>query len=107
MEYLLRFVIGGAIITGVSFLASRAQGTWAGLLSSIPIMGTVSLVLFYLSGTRDSTHEYIRTMLILTPTALAWLVPLYLALPLGFWWALTIASVSAVIVGFILWLIIT
>jgi uncharacterized membrane protein (GlpM family) len=77
----LYFVIGGAIISAVTYLGSHAKGQLAAFISLLPLITVVTICSIYLSSGVKETVSYAKNMLILLPPWILYVVGVILLLP--------------------------
>ena len=63
----LYFVLGGAVVTGITYFGSRGQGFLAALVAFVPSTTLLTLVTVYYSGGKAAALDYFRNMLYLIP----------------------------------------
>jgi uncharacterized membrane protein (GlpM family) len=62
MDYLytlLKFVIGGSVIVGVTLLAEHVDPRYAGMLAAAPIITTLAFLFTYAEAGRETTQQLV------------------------------------------------
>jgi uncharacterized membrane protein (GlpM family) len=62
MDYLytlLKFVVGGSVIVGVTFLAEQADPRYGGMLAAAPIITTIAFLFTYSEAGRETTRQLV------------------------------------------------
>ena len=62
MDYLytlLKFVIGGSVIVGVTMLAEHADPRYGGMLAAAPIITTLAFLFTYTEAGRETTQQLV------------------------------------------------
>lgn len=84
LQYLLYFVVGGALVALVAFLAQRGNGTLTILVANIPVMFLLNMLLMYKSGGVDGSLMYARAALMYLPFYIVFVfITMYLLPRLG------------------------
>ena len=81
MDYLytlLKFIIGGSIIVGVTMLAERVDPRYGGILAAAPMITTLAFLFTYSEAGRETTRQLvISTFWFVIPT-MGFLLAFYL-----------------------------
>ena len=87
----LYFLVGGTVVTLVTYFGSHAKGTLAAFIAFFPALTVVTLCTVYWRGGSESALSYAKSMVYLLP---AWLLyigaVIYLTPRLGLWLPLII-----------------
>ena len=62
MDYLytlLKFIIGGSVIVGVTLLAEHADPRYGGMLAAAPIITTLAFLFTYSEAGRETTRQLV------------------------------------------------
>lgn len=62
MDYLsalLKFVVGGSLIVGVTLLAEHADPRYGGMLAAAPIITTIAFLFTYSEAGRETTQQLV------------------------------------------------
>ena len=62
MDYLytlLKFVVGGSVIVGVTFLAEQVDPRYGGMLAAAPIITTLAFLFTYSEAGRQTTQQLV------------------------------------------------
>jgi hypothetical protein len=95
MEFVLKAVIAGCVVSFASWLAGRTP-VLAGFLVALPISTAILLPMVYAeSGSFAQTVQVARSVAVAVPITLLFFAPFFLAerLALGFWTAYPLAFV--------------
>ncbi len=75
------FVLGGTIVTLVTYFGSQGKGLLAAFVALFPSITVVTLFTIYMSSGVSETTSYFRSMLLLLPAWLLYVIPVILLLP--------------------------
>jgi uncharacterized membrane protein (GlpM family) len=78
---LLYFVIGGAIVAAVTYFGGRAKGELAAFIAFLPSISVITLITVYLAGGTQGAVSYAKSMLILLPPWVLYVVGVIFLLP--------------------------
>jgi uncharacterized membrane protein (GlpM family) len=88
MEYLpalLRFIAGGGIIVGVTYLAQQVNPKYGGILAAAPIITTLAFLFTYNEAGRTTTQQLVLGTFFFAIPSLVFLISLYFLMSrLGF-----------------------
>jgi uncharacterized membrane protein (GlpM family) len=89
----LYFLVGGTVVTLVTYFGSHAKGTLAAFVAFFPALTVVTLSTVYWRGGSESALSYAKSMVYLLP---AWILyigaVIYLMPRLGLWPPLVIGT---------------
>ncbi len=77
----LYFVIGGLVVALTTYFGSQAKGLIAAFIAFLPSVTLLTISTIYLHGGEQSTISYLRSMIILTPAWVLYVVATLLLLP--------------------------
>jgi len=80
LPYLLKFVVGGSIIAGVTYLAHHVDPKYGGILAAAPITTTLAFIFTRSETTAGTTQALVLPSLIFAIPTLFFLLALYLLL---------------------------
>ncbi len=90
----LYFVIGGLVVALTTYFGSQAKGLIAAFVAFLPSVTILTIATIYLHGGQQATTSYLRSLIILTPSWLLYvLAALFLFPRLGLVPALVIGVV--------------
>lgn len=95
MEFILKAVIAGSVVSLASWMAGRVP-VLAGFLVALPISTAILLPMAYLEhGSFEQTVVLAKSVAVAVPLTLSFFIPFFLAgrLGLGFWSAYPLAFV--------------
>jgi hypothetical protein len=99
----LYFVIGGTVVTAVTYFGSQAKGALAAFFALLPSISVITLCTIYISSGLDPTLSYVKNLLILLPPWVVYVVGLIFLLPrIGPVWALIISIGAYLLVSFLI-----
>ncbi len=78
---LLYFVVGGVIVSAITYLGSLGRSQWAAFLAFLPSISVITLISIYLGGGAPSAVAYAKHMLFLLPSWVLYVVAVILLLP--------------------------
>jgi uncharacterized membrane protein (GlpM family) len=78
---LLYFVIGGVIVSSVTYLGSQAKSQLAAFIAFLPSISVVTLCSIYLASGTAEAVAYAKSMLILVPPWVLYIVGVIFLLP--------------------------
>lgn len=74
----LKFLIGGGIIVGVTFLAQQADPRYGGMLAAAPILTTLACLFTYSEAGQETTRQLVISAFWFAIPTLLFLLTLYL-----------------------------
>jgi uncharacterized membrane protein (GlpM family) len=80
MEYLqtaLKFIAGGSIIVGVTYLARQVNPRYGGILAAAPIITTLAFLFTYSEAGMDTTRQLVLGTFFFAIPSLVFLLSLY------------------------------
>ncbi|MEW6142919.1 MAG: DUF3147 domain-containing protein [Chloroflexota bacterium] len=77
----LYFVLGGAAVASITYFGSRGQGLIAALISMLPTVSLITLIGVYHTGGAEPAVSYFRSMLIVLPVWILYVVSQIFLLP--------------------------
>ena len=77
----LYFVLGGTIVTLVTYFGSQGKGLLAAFIALFPSITIVTLVTIYFSGGVGATVSYFKGLLFLLPAWILYVVAMIFILP--------------------------
>lgn len=75
------FIIGGLIISAVTYFGSRGNSLVAVFIAFFPGTSLITMVTIYLAGGTGATISYAKSMLLLVPAWLLYVIGVILLLP--------------------------
>ncbi|MBE0426269.1 MAG: DUF3147 family protein [Nitrospirae bacterium] len=91
MKYLLYFLIGGTIVSLVTYLASHAKGLLAAFFANLPIITLITFLTIYLESGHNAVISYAKGLIIMLFPWLAYIFAvIFLTNRLGFFASLSI-----------------
>lgn len=92
----LYFLLGGAIVALVTYFGTQGKGLVAAFIALFPAVTVVTMFTIYSRGGVDETVSYFKSLLILLPAWLLYVIPVMFLLP-------RIGPVPSVIIGIALY----
>jgi hypothetical protein len=88
-KFALYFIIGGGVVTAVTYFGARGQGLLAAFLAMIPAVTVITIITIYQAGGDSAAVGYFKGLLIVLPAWLVYVgVTMVLTPRIGLWWAL-------------------
>jgi len=98
IEYLFYFLIGGVIVSAVTYFASHAKGLLAAFIATFPLITAITLLTIYFKAGHEAAISYARGLIIMICPWIVYIVAIiYLTHRLGF--------IPSLIIGIVLYLI--
>jgi hypothetical protein len=90
-QLVLYFVIGGGVVTAVTYFGSQGQGLLAAFLAMVPAVTVITIITIYQAGGDSAAVGYFKGLLIVLPAWLIYVIATMVLTPrIGLWWALPI-----------------
>ncbi|MBF0557504.1 MAG: DUF3147 domain-containing protein [Nitrospirae bacterium] len=84
-KYIIYFVIGGSVISAVTYFASHAKGLFAAFLATMPIMTLITFLTIYNEVGQAAVVPYAKGLIIMLVPWLTYIASVILLMPrLGF-----------------------
>lgn len=77
----LYFLLGGIIVAAVTYLGSQAKGMLAAFIAFLPSISVITLCTIYYSGGAVPAVSYAKSMLILLPAWVLYVIGIIFLLP--------------------------
>jgi len=81
MRYLVYFLVGGFVVSAVTYLAGHARGLTAAFLANLPVMTLITFLTIYYQSGQPAVMAYANGLLIMLFPWLAYLFSLILLSP--------------------------
>ena len=82
LKVLIRYVVvGGLIVSGITYLGSLGKSQWAAFLAFFPSISVITLISIYHSGGTGTAVAYAKNMLMLLPSWVLYVVAVIFLLP--------------------------
>ncbi len=81
MKYLIYFILGGSVVSGVTYFASHARGLTAAFLANLPVMTLITFLTIYYQSGQPAVVDYAKGLLIMLFPWLAYISSLMLLSP--------------------------
>lgn len=98
MKYVLYFLMGGAIVSVVTYFASHAKGLLAAFIANLPVITFITFLTIYYESGQDAVISYAKGLLIML---LPWLVYIFAVILLS----QRVSFIPSLLVGLVLYLI--
>ena len=100
LKFIIYFIIGGSILTLVTYYGTRDKGILAAFIAMFPIVTAMSIITIYSQTGSLPVLNYVKGLLILTPVWILFLFCLVYLLPrLGLFAALGIGIIIYLILS--------
>ena len=94
MKYLLYFLVGGGVVTAVTYVGGSGRSLLSAFIATFPAITLLSVVFIHTEAGGQPTIDYVRGLILFAPAWFAYLLSLFILLPrLGFWNAVSGAVV--------------
>jgi len=77
----LYFVLGGTVVALVSYFGSQGKGLMAAFIALFPSVTVLTLFTIYYAGGVTATTSYFKSLLLLLPAWLLYVIPVLFLLP--------------------------
>lgn len=77
LSMLLKFVVGGSVIVGVTFLAEHVDPRYGGMLAAAPIITTIAFLFTYSEAGRQTTQQLVISAFYFAIPSLLFLLAFY------------------------------
>lgn len=85
IKYFLYFLIGGLIVSGVTYFASEAKGLLAAFFANLPVITAITFLTIYLESGQKAVVSYAEGLIIMLFPWLAYIsIIIFLTDRLGF-----------------------
>jgi len=81
LKFILYFLIGGSILTLVTYFGSKDKGIIAAFIAMFPLVTGMSIITIYTQAGSLFVVDYVKGLLILTPVWIIFLLCIYYLLP--------------------------
>lgn len=81
LKYLMYFLIGGTILTLITYLGSKDRGFLAAFIAMFPLISAISIVTIYAETGIVSALGYVKGLMIFTPIWILFLFTIAFILP--------------------------
>jgi uncharacterized membrane protein (GlpM family) len=97
------FVIGGVIVSVVTYFGSQARSLFAAFIALLPAISVVTLCSIYFASGTEAAVSYTRSMLILLPPWVLYVVAVIFLLPrIGLAGSLTVGIATYLATAFLI-----
>lgn len=79
--FILYFILGGAIVSVVTFIGSQGKGLLAAFVATFPTMTVLTFSLIYSKAGQAATANYAKGLLMMTPPWIIYVLCLLFLLP--------------------------
>ena len=79
--FILHFILGGTIVSVVTFIGSQGKGMLAAFVATFPTMTALTFALIYSKGGQVATVNYAKGLLLMTPPWIIYVLCLIFLLP--------------------------
>jgi uncharacterized membrane protein (GlpM family) len=81
LKFILFFLIGGSILTLVTYFGSKDKGIIAAFIATFPLVTGMSIITIYSEAGSLFVLDYVKGLLILTPVWIIFLLCIFYLLP--------------------------
>lgn len=106
-SFILYFILGGAIVSVVTFMGSQGKGLLAAFVATFPTMTVLTFTLIYSKAGHAATANYAKGLLLMTPPWILYVLCLIFLLPRwGFIKSLIIAVMTYIVLAGIIGIVV-
>lgn len=106
-SFILYFILGGAIVSVVTFMGSQGKGLLAAFVATFPTMTVLAFTLIYSKAGHAATVNYAKGLLLMTPPWILYVLCLIFLLPRwGFIKSLIIAVMTYIVLAGIIGIVV-
>jgi uncharacterized membrane protein (GlpM family) len=103
LKLLIYFLVGGSILTMVTYFGSKDKGILAAFIAMFPAVTTMSIITIYSESGSVLVLDYVRGLLLLSPVWIVFLLCVYFFLPKqGLVMALAVGTLVYILVAILL-----
>ena len=103
MKYIIYFLIGGTVVTVVTYLASYGKGLLAAFIANLPTITVVTFFTIYISSGENAVISYAKGLVIMLIPWISYISSIIFLIPkVGFYFALGIGIIIYIFLAFIL-----
>ena len=103
IKYLFYFLIGGLVVTAVTYFAAQAKGLLAAFIANLPIITLITFLMIYFAAGENLVLSYAKGLLIML---LPWLIYIFSVLfftpKFGFLPSLIIGLLLYLLIGYLI-----
>lgn len=89
LEFILNFMIGGAIVSLTNYFGSRGHGFLAAFITQFPSLTVLTFCLIYKTGGKESVIQYAKSFIYTLPPWILYVCAVvFLCDSIGIWWSL-------------------
>jgi len=97
------FVIGGSVIAAATYLGSHGRSLFAAFIAFFPAVSVITICGIYLASGTQAAVSYTKSMLVLLPPWVLYVVAVMLLLPrIGLVWSLVAGVASYLGIAFLI-----
>jgi uncharacterized membrane protein (GlpM family) len=86
VKYLLYFLVGGGVVTAVTYVGGSGRSLLSAFIATFPAITLLSVVFIHLEAGGPPTVDYVRGLILFAPAWFAYLISLFILLPrFSFW----------------------
>ena len=101
LEYCLYFLLGGIIVSAVTYFANNARGLFAAFIGTLPIITISTFLLVYLNAGQAAVLAYAKGLVIMIIPWLIFIISVvFLAPRMNFIFSLLVSLVLQVVIAF-------
>jgi uncharacterized membrane protein (GlpM family) len=86
VKYLVYFLVGGGVVTVVTYVGGSGRSLLSALIATFPAITLLSVIFIHEEAGGAPTIDYVRGLILFAPAWFAYLISLSILLPrLSFW----------------------
>ncbi len=103
IKYLVYFVLGGVIVSAVTYFANNSRGLFAAFIGTLPIITISTFVLIYFNAGQEAVMAYAKGLVIMIiPWLICILSVIFLAPRMNFVFSLVIGVLLQVVIALLI-----
>ena len=99
MKYLLYFLVGGGVVTAVTYVGGSGRSLLSAFIATFPAITLLSVIFIHLEAGSQPTIDYVRGLILFAPAWFSYLITLFLLLPRFSFWNAVGGSVAVFLCG--------
>jgi uncharacterized membrane protein (GlpM family) len=81
VKYLVYFLLGGTVVTLVTYVGGSGRSLLSAFIATFPAITLITTVFIYLEAGSQPTVDYVRGLMLFAPAWFGYLISLFILLP--------------------------
>jgi uncharacterized membrane protein (GlpM family) len=77
-EFILEFLIGGSVVTLISYFGSKGSGDLAAFITMFPSISTLGFYFVYRNGGNEAVMKFVQGFFLVVPSWILYIVLMYI-----------------------------